>query len=81
MPSLGKPEEILSAGRTQPEVRKYLHLLLLGRQPGPSRSPRPANGLQELTGVLQQPREGPEQFRALGSSLPFGTAIGTGGGT
>lgn len=56
---MGKPREILSPGRTQPEVKKYLHLLLLGGQPGPSPlSLACQEGLQEKTGLLQQPREG-----------------------
>lgn len=59
MPLLGKPREILSPGRTQPEVKKYLHLLLLGGQPGPSLlSLACQEGLQEKMGLLQQPREG-----------------------
>jgi len=59
MPSLGKPGEILSLSRTQPEVKKYLHLLLLGGQPGSSPlSLACQEGLQEKTGLLQQPKEG-----------------------
>lgn len=55
MPSLGKTREILSPGRTQAEVKKYLHLLLLGGQPaclaGPSLLVLACQeGLQEKTG-------------------------------
>lgn len=53
------PGKFYPQGRTQPEVKKYLHLLLLGGQPSPSPfSLACQEGLQEKTGLLQQRREG-----------------------